>query len=222
MVKLIKKCFTGNTLEAPVVNNEIMTSQPTAPALQSDTKFRSTFGNISQERWNSLKDSMSYIWKYLKRKNLSNQQIAGIMGNMAQESMFNHNQRGKLYSGIVQMSNNLIWPAATRIYGDSLDGQLNYIADYALGNLNDTKRKDHLGHKYAENIGYRSKDYINSNHNNAADSASHWGIFFERAVDKHTKKLQEEAQRRKYAQAIYDYYSTQPQFKIGGKIQWFK
>lgn len=225
----IKKYFIGGPSPEPAEPMAMPEPVPEpSPAPDSSVKKRNkyltnVFGNVSQSEFDRLTKQATYIWNYLLKKGLNKFQAAGILGNMMQESTLNHNRRGT-YNGIVQMDKN-IWGGMTPIYGESLDGQLNYITDYALGKLNTTK-KDKLGHSYQENIGYMSKDYIKAKHNNASDSAYWFANYFERpyVVDHYEQRkgrkipvykkkpngnyvIQEEENRRKYASNLFNYFT---------------
>ena len=187
------------------------------------------FGNISESMYNKKKNTAEYIWKFLHKKGLNDYQIAGILGNMMQESSLDPNKTNGSYYGIVQIHKNTM-PLVKAIYGWGLNGQLNYIADYALGKLNTSSKKDKNGKPYSSNIGYQSGKYVNSQHNNASNSASYFGSYFERATIKDKKtgkilkhpdgriKVQEEAKRRNYADLFYKAFASK-RFKIGGKLK---
>lgn len=187
------------------------------------------FGNISESTYNKKKDTAEYIWKFLHKKGLNDYQIAGILGNMMQESSLDPNKVSGSYHGIVQIHQKVV-PLVKAIYGWGLNGQLNYIADYALGKLNTSAKKDKDGKPYSSNLGYQSGKYVNSVHNNASNSASYFGSYFERATIKDKKtgktlkhpdgriKVQEEAKRRNYADLFYKAFASK-RFKTGGKLK---
>lgn len=187
------------------------------------------FGEISESQYRKMKDTATYIWKFLTKKGLNKFQVAGILGNMMQESSLDPNQVTGSYHGIVQIHKDVV-PLVKAIYGWGLDGQLNYVADYALGNLNTSSKKDKSGKPYSSNLGYQSGKYVSAAHNNASDSASYFGSYFERAIIKDKKtgkilkhpdgriKVQEEANRRNYADLFYKAFAS-GQFKIGGKLK---
>ena len=187
------------------------------------------FGNISESTYNKKKDTAEYIWKFLHKKGLNDYQIAGILGNMMQESSLDPNKVSGSYHGIVQIHQKVV-PLVKAIYGWGLNGQLNYIADYALGKLNTSSKKDRDGKPYSSNIGYQSGKYVNSPHNNASNSASYFGSYFERATIKDKKtgkilkhpdgriKVQEEAKRRNYADLFYKAFASK-RFKTGGILK---
>ena len=187
------------------------------------------FGNISDSMYNKKKDTAEYIWKYFCKKGLNDYQIAGILGNMMQESSLDPNKNSGSYYGIVQIHKDTM-PLVKAIYGWGLNGQLNYIADYALGKLNTSLKKDKAGNTYSSNIGYQSGKYVNSRHNNASDSASYFGSYFERATIKDRRtgkvlkhpdgrvKVQGEARRRNYADLFYKAFASK-RFKTGGKLK---
>ena len=86
------------------------------------------YGNIGQKQYDTLTNRAKYIYKRFINAGLSPQQAAGILGNMWAESTLNPNLKHGQYTGIVQNDRDT-WNDIVPIYGQSLDGQLNFIID---------------------------------------------------------------------------------------------
>lgn len=185
------------------------------------------YGNIGQKQYDTLTKRAQYIYKKLINAGLTPNQAAGILGNMWAESALDHNKKHGQYTGIVQNSRD-VWNDVVPLYGSSLDGQLNYIIDYATGKLNTADKKSKSGQPYRSNIGYQSGKYVKGNHSTPENSARDFAEYFERCiVSKNGKtlkyadgrpKLQALNKRQAAAAAFHKAFAGQ-RFKTGGKLK---
>ena len=185
------------------------------------------YGNIGQKQYDTLTNRAKYIYKRLTKAGLTTQQATGILGNMWAESTLNPNLKRGQYTGIVQNDRDT-WSDIVPIYGQSLDGQLNFIIDYTTGKLNTTKKKSKSGQPYASHIGYQSGKYIKGNHSTPEDSARDFAEYFERCKIRRNGKtlryadgrpqLQALKKRQEAARAFYNAFVNQ-KFKTGGKLK---
>ena len=185
------------------------------------------YGNIGQKQYDTLTNRAKYIYKRFINAGLSPQQAAGILGNMWAESTLNPNLKHGQYTGIAQNDRDT-WNDIVPIYGQSLDGQLNFIIDYATGKLNTTKKKSRSGQPYAYHIGYQSGKYVKGNHSTPEDSARDFAEYFERCKIRRNGKtlryadgrpqLQALKKRQEAARAFYNAFVNQ-KFETGGKLK---
>lgn len=128
-------------------------------------------------------------------KSLTDEQKAGILGNIWEESKFNPNATAKGFRGLTQMGGNIMKQFPTT-YGawNNADNVFRYVNDYATGRTPKIK----TGQAWSGNLGYNQKAYLAAKHTTAADSAKAWHTIYERAKAG-------AAPRMKYATQIFNH-----------------
>lgn len=123
---------------------------------------------------------------------LTDEQKAGILGNLWEESKFNPKathttKNGQVFRGLTQMDANIMsqFPAN---YGawDNADNVFRYINDYATGRTPKIKKGKY---SWSGNLGYNQAAYRAANHNTARDSAIAWHSKYERAGAGHAPRV---------------------------------
>lgn len=112
---------------------------------------------------------------------LTDEQKAGILGNLWEESKFNPNTVNGGLKGLNQMDSNIMkqFPANYGAWNNA-DNVFRYINDYATGRT--PKIKKGMGKdEWSGNLGYRQNLYRAASHKTAADSARAWHTYYERA-----------------------------------------
>lgn len=183
-INLVKKDCSGSRFPKKEVGGllEVNLMDPVAEEKRGTSVYKWDPSFTKRVNVQLKQKTMDNIWNQLIKSGLSKEQAAGIMGNMAVESGFDHTagvKENKSFQGIVQMSK-VLRDNAYPIYGSDLNGQVKYITDYALGRLNTATKKDKAGNPYSSNIGYLSGAYVKAKHTNPEDSAYHWAYNFER------------------------------------------
>ncbi len=124
-----------------------------------------------QQHVNSRQKDVDFIIDTLRSNGMNDYQIAGVVGNIAQESAFNPNARNGQHTGYLQMNDNMR-RHVRKIYGnDSHQNQLRFVSDVMLGNQK--VGKDWI--KYGGNGRYKSFN------NSPAAASVYFSSQFERA-----------------------------------------
>lgn len=156
---------------------------------------------------NTIKKSPQQLyWEHMMSKGVDPTVAAGIAGNIQQESTFNHKASNGTHWGLVQ-TDRVLTDYIKKAYGNfSLDSQMNFLSDMALG----TPRK--INHKGYNEALSRSKSFRGQSYKDAADAANGWEVYFERSGGSAVGK------RQKYAKQIYDKYNTMSKIPTAAEL----
>lgn len=143
------------------------------------------------KNFRDIYDSMIVpVYNYLLNQGYTKQQVAGIMGNILQESKFDHSLKG----GLTQFRFKPHINNYKFLYqDDTWQNHLNYINDWRNGKLYQDR-----------NINYNaySKNYNNYNHSSPESSAEAFYKYWENPNDSTLNK------RKEYARLFYDYFNS--------------
>lgn len=128
--------------------------------------------------------------------------IAGILGNIAQESSFNPNisatYKGKIYRGLIQ-NEPIIYNYIRDTYGNySRNTQIQYIIDGLKGKLRKPKNPQY--NQIYEDLTKRFNNFNNAYYNNPETAALNWEQYYEKSTGK------QNAKRARYARYFYNGY----------------
>ena len=170
-------------------------------------KTKKVFHNLTTK-----KKKAKAIWNKLKSEGYEEGAIAGVLGNIEQESNFNEKHsidNGATYKGMFQLSKNdrfqncINWCGKNGFNPWSVEGQIEFM----LEEMNDEKVRTY---QFKVFTGYDKEDY--SSIKNPQKAASVWVAGYEGAIAGGSglnASWQEEDKRRNYAQKWYDEFSSE-------------
>lgn len=191
-----RKYQIGGTILKFADGNKALSSKKTT--MRDSNKLFERLFNINPKVHNKntfakIYNNIESVYDGLVQHGLSQEEIAGIMGNMLAENVnFDPNVKNGQYMGLVQV-NPAIQEYITTNYGDFSDitNQLKFIADWTKGVVYS---------KDPYNTGYGYKRYSGAKANSPETYAKAWSDHFERHGGGSTL-------RQKYAKMFYDYFN---------------
>lgn len=203
----IKNKETNNVSIESTEKTKSTSKQKKKSSTKKKKKTKKVFHNLTTKR-----KKAKAIWRKLKSEGYEEGAIAGILGNIEQESNFNERHsidNNSTYKGLFQLSKNdrfqncINWCEKNGYDPWSVQGQTMFM----LEEMNDDTSRTY---QFKTFTGYEKEDY--SSIKNPKKAASVWVAGYEGAISGGSglnASWQEEEQRREYAQKWYDEFSSE-------------